>query len=301
MRATRKISIILGLAATAASTFGFAVAAQATPVPPRADSALYGTWVNLNANSRSVKQVVIAPNDVGSVDVDAFGACVPTYCEWGSVPAIVYGTSVSSPYGLTFQTRQKFLSGGESEWSRTTLFGQVVRIGDDLRLNLREMTTFSDGSGRKNYVVNEQFQLGEPARATIAGYSVPGYRAGYRPKLRVGAFGKWVPVAPSGNLAKLRISGTPAAPVVHGYGSCSPTPCNWGRVRGITYGATISSAKGRTVLGSYNFSFKREQLVIVYHRSRYTGREWLTVSEYSEFTDGSGRSNYSVTETLVRG
>jgi len=299
MRSTRKITAVLGLAASTAAALGLASAASASPAPPQASSALYGTWVNTNPDTRSVTQVIIKANRAGSVNVNAFGACTPSFCDWGSVPAITYGSSVSSTSGAIFQTRQAFLSGG-TEWSRTTLFGKVVRTDAGLRLQLREMTAFTDGSGRKNFVVNETFKLGAPKTVTKAGVSRFGYVAGQRPALNASALGTWKPAAPSGNLAKLVIGGTTANPTVHGYGSCSPTPCDWGTVKGLAYGTSISSTKGNYLLAPYTFSFKRDQLVISYYRNPLTGAERITVSSYNEFTDGSGRSNYAKVETLVR-
>jgi hypothetical protein len=293
-RAVRSAAV---LTATAAVIGGFATAAAATPVPPKASSALSGTWVNVNAASRSVKQVVVTPLRSGAVAVDAFGSCSPTLCEWGRVPAIVYGSSVSAKAGTYFQTRQRFLAGGK-EWSRTTLTGRVVRTAAGLRLSLNELTVFEDGSGRKNYAVTETFKRGEGQKVTKAGLSVGTYPKGAPPAMVAGLLGKWKNVASTGGLATIRISGSTAAPVVTAAGQCSPTPCGWGSRRGITYGATISSARGATVLAPYAFGFKKTQLIIRYSVVHKTPR--LTVSEFNEFTDGSGRSNYAMTETFVR-
>jgi hypothetical protein len=294
----KHVTKALGLVTLAGLTVGLAApAAQASPVPPTASSALYGTWVNTDAASRSVKQVVIAANRIGSITVDAFGSCSPTYCEWGKVGAIIYGGNVSAKTGATFQTNQRFLSGG-TEWSRTTLLGNVVRTDAGLRLKLREMTVFEDGSGRKNYTVDETFKLGKGQAPAANGHSVATYRLGHRPALAAGAQGSWVNPVATGNLAKLTIGGTAAAPVVHAFGQCSPTPCDWGTVRGITYGSSISSTVGTKLLAPYVFGFKKTQLVIAYHRSA-TGVRTLTVNSYNEFTDASGRSNYAKTETLV--
>ena len=300
MFSIKHVTKALGVAAMAALAAGFvAPAAQASPVPPNASSALLGTWVNTNPSSNSVKQVVISPSRLGNVIVDAFGACSPSFCEWGKVPAIVYGTNVSSTTGATFQTNQRFLS-GDTEWSRTTLLGQVVRsrVGG-LQLNLRELTVFEDGSGRKNYEVDETFKLGEGQAPATVGNSVSTYRLGNRPALDAGALGLWVNPAATGGLAKVAIGGTAAAPVIHAFGQCSPTPCDWGKVRGITYGPSISASVGNNVLAPYTFSFKKAQLAITY-RHPLKGADTLTVTSYNEFTDGSGRSNYAKTETLVR-
>ena len=289
----------LGVATLAALTAGLmAPAAHATPVPPNASTALLGTWINTNPSSNSVKQVVISPSRIGNVIVDAFGACSPTYCEWGKVPAIVYGTTVSSTTGATFQTNQRFLD-GKDEWSRTTLLGGLVRTREGLRLKLRELTVFEDGSGRKNYEVDETFKLGKGQAPAITGHSVSTYRLGNRPALKAGAFGPWVNPSATGGLAKVVVGGTAAAPVVHAFGQCSPTPCDWGRVRGITYGPSISATVGTKVLAPYTFGFKKAQLAITYNHP-LKGVDTLTVTSYNEFTDGSGRSNYAKTEVLVR-
>jgi hypothetical protein len=299
MLTIKHVTKTLGVATLAALTAGLvAPAAHASPVPPKASSALLGTWVNTNPSSNSVKQLVVSPTRIGNVTVDAFGACVPTYCEWGKVPAIVYGTNVSSTTGLTFQTNQRFLS-GNTEWSRTTLLGQVVKTADGLRLNLRELTVFEDGSARKNYEVDESFKLGEGQAPAISGNSVSTYRLGDRPALNAGAHGVWINPSATGGLAKLVVGGTAAAPVIHAFGQCSPTPCDWGRVRGITFGPSISSTVGNNVLAPYTFSFKKAQLAITY-RHPLKGADTLTVTSYNEFTDGSGRSNYAKTEVLVR-
>jgi hypothetical protein len=299
MLSIKQVTKSVGVAAVVALAVGLAApAAGASPVPPKASSALLGTWVNTDPNSNSVKQVVISPSRLGNVIVDAFGACTPSFCEWGKVPAIVYGTNVSSTTGATFQTNQRFLS-GDTEWSRTTLLGRVVRTTLGPRLKLRELTVFEDGSGRKNYEVDETFQLGKGQAPAITGNAVSSYRLGNRPALNAGALGLWVNPTATGGLAKVVIGGTAASPVVHAYGQCSPTPCDWGKVRGITYGASISSTVGDRVLAPYKFSFKNAQLAITYSHPR-KGADTLSVTSYNEFTDGSGRSNYAKTETLVR-
>lgn len=298
MNALKYVRRGLGLAAMAAVVGGFAAApAEASPVPPTASSALSGTWVNLNSATRSVKQIVIAPTRIGSVSVDAFGSCSPTLCEWGRVGAIVYGSSVSAKVGATFQSRQRFVSGGK-EWSRTTLTGRVVRTPLGLRLTLRELTVFEDHSGRKNYAVTETFKRGKGQKVTKNGLPVPGYALGAPPAMVAGMLGGWKNVNSSGALVGIKISGTVAAPVITALGRCTPTPCNWGARRGITYGTSISSVRGATVLAPYAFGFKKSQLVIRY--SVVNRKPRLTVLELNEFTDGSGRSNYAMTETFVR-
>jgi hypothetical protein len=298
MNVTKYLRRVIGAAALSAAVVGVATPASASPVPPKANAALLGTWVNTNASSNSVKQIVVAPTRIGNVTVDAFGACVPTLCEWGAVPAVVYGTTVSSISGATFQSNQRFLSSGK-EWSRTTLLGSLAKTRVGLRLTLRELTVFEDGSGRRNYNVTETFAKSDGQKPTHSGNPVSGYVLGAPPALASGVLGSWKNISPTGGLVAVKITGSVGAPIVNAFGRCSPTACNWGRVRGITYGASISSPTGATLLAPYKFGFKNAQLVIRY--SRTVNRvERLTIAEYNEFTDGSGRSNYAMTETFVR-
>ena len=299
MKISTRMSKAVGLAAIAGAVLGVAAPALASPVPPKASTALLGTWVNTNSATRSVKQIIIAPNENGAVMVDAFGSCTPTLCEWGTVPANVYGPNVSSTTGASFQTNQRFVS-GETEWSRTALQGTVGRSATGgLRLTVRELTVFEDGSGRKNYTVTETFVPGKGLPATHSGLSAVGYPLGAPPALVSAALGTWKNVSATGGLTEVKITGTAAAPLVEAFGRCTPTACDWGNVRGITYGASISSTSGTTLLAPYVFSFKKSQLVITFGYNAQR-KPTLTIAEYNEFTDGSGRSNYLMTESFVR-
>jgi hypothetical protein len=57
-------------------------------VPVAALGVLQGTWLNDNAATGEVPQVDINV-DGSAVSVHGYGACVPTYCDWGSVAADV--------------------------------------------------------------------------------------------------------------------------------------------------------------------------------------------------------------------
>lgn len=300
MSAVKQLKRAVVLAATAGVAAGFAAAApaQATPAPPNAASSLSGTWLNTNAASRNVKQVIVTPVRGGTVAVDAFGSCSPSWCEWGWVRALNYAPNVSSTTGTSFQTNQAFLS-GKTEWSRTQLQGTVRRTAAGLRLTVRELTEFEDGSGRKNYTVTETFKPGRAAKMTKAGHLATTFPTGNSPQLVAGALGSWTNLASTGGLVKLSVAGTQSAPVVEAFGQCSPTPCDWGRAMPAVYGSSISSAVGTTALAPYSFGFKNAQLVIKYWLTA-SGDERLTVTTYNEFTDSSGRSNYVLSDTFAR-
>ena len=97
-------------------------------------------------------------------------------------------------------------------------------------------------------------------------------------------------------LVAIRITGTSA------FRSSGPWPLHADAVRPRKrprhhLRAVYSARTGATLLAPYVFWFKNEQLVITYSRS-ITGVQRLTVAEYNEFTDHSGRSNYTMTETF---
>ena len=52
MNTSKHLTRVLGFAAMAAVALGFASAAEASPVPPKASAALLGTWVNTNAEQQ---------------------------------------------------------------------------------------------------------------------------------------------------------------------------------------------------------------------------------------------------------
>ncbi len=290
------------LGAAIAGLLGFALPvapADASALPPNPDSRLVGTWVNTNAATRSLKQITIVRDGSGQIMVDGFGACTPSLCEWGLVPATSYGASVSSRTGAHFQTNQRFLA-GTTEWSRTAMFGKLTSTSAGLRLSVRQLTVFTDGSGRRNFTVSETFVPGEGQAPTVKGHPAVDYPQGLPPAPVSGMFGTWKNTSASPALDSLKVSpGAGGAPLVQAFGACSPTPCDMGTVTGITYGPSISSTTGRTVLAPYSFGFKNQQLVISYSRGR-DGSESITVAHYSEFTDGSGRSNYTRREKFVR-
>lgn len=77
------------------------------------------------------------------------------------------------------------------------------------------------------------------------------------------------------------------------FGSCSPTPCDMGKVPLITYGRSVSDANHRAATADYTFNFKKTRVV-----AKILGGNRLYLETYNEFTDNSGRQNYWVGETF---
>jgi hypothetical protein len=296
VNAVKNALLLIGLGVAAATIFSVATPAGASPVPPVADISLLGTWVNAHPASANVAQVVITSDSSGTVDVDAFGNCTPTLCEFGSVPAIVYGANITATSGSLFQSNQAFYH-GSTEWQRVSLLGSARATGRGQVLTLTEQSFLEDGSGRRNETTTETFVLGAGQPATISGNAVNSYVDGAAPNLLSGARGTWTNTNPGGNVLVLQVSGSVSHPSVHAVGNCIPA-CDLGAVNGIVLGKSVLAAKGATMVAPYSLSFKNLQLEITYKHS--AAGDQLVVGEYSEFTDGSRRSNYVIIETFVR-
>lgn len=298
--ATRVARVSLVAAVAVGSIGATTLVAHASNTPPSADSRLFGTWLNTNAATNSIKQIVLSNDGSGGLMVDAFGACTPTFCEFGNVPAIVYGANVGSTAGDTFSVNQREYGGGATEFARSVMIGQAAFTARASKLTLSEYQTFEDGSGRHNYVVAETFVKGSGQAVATSGSTGGNYPTGLEPAPVSGLVGTWnnVSTADPGVVQIVVTLASDGSLLVHQYGNCTPAPCDNGTVAGITYGTSISATTGKSFLAPWAFSFKN-QLLSARLVNTSSGLR-LKVTNLSEFTDGSGRSNYVLNETFAK-
>lgn len=99
--------------------------------------------------------------------------------------------------------------------------------------------------------------------------------------------GTWMNVNHSTTgLIRLMIAANGNEITVHGFGACTPSPCDWGQVNGLVYAQNVTSAIAVAFSATYTFGFKTTNIV---------GRLQdgaLFVETYDHFTDNSGRSDY---------
>ncbi len=236
--------------------------------------------------------IVVAPR-AGGIRVDGFGACSPTPCEWGEIPGTGFGANVSSATGRSFEANWNF------GFARTVLLATLTRPRGVPTLVVQEFTTFIPPDGRANYAMTEKFvRARRPIKPKVNGTAASGYPMGDWVKPVKSLLGTWKNTSPTGgNITKIVLARKPNGSLsVHAFGNCVPTLCNWGVVRGITFGSSISSVSGRVFLAPYTFSFKNALL----SGSVNGAGTILTVQTNSEFTDHGGRSNYVTTETFTR-
>ena len=293
MKRTRRAvtaALISSAAVTAAAllTLSPAQAATATPVPPPPSTALAGTWVNTNQATRNIADLVVATTDRG-ITVDGFGACTPMPCQWGRIAGTVFGPDASAATGSAFAAQWNF------GFERTVLLAVYSAPKKVPTLTVREFTTFTDSSGRSNYTADETFTKGKPVTVTTTGTAASDYPLGHPVTPVASLPAVWINTAATGNVRAVILTRSGGLLHVHAYGYCSPDPCNWGTVTGITFGPSVSATTGGTFLAPYAFSFAKRLLDGTVNA---TGT-LLTVRTWTEFTDHSGRSNYETTDTFV--
>lgn len=107
-----------------------------------------GTWVNKDANTRGVTRLVVTSAGGNNLNIQVFGKCHPTDCEWGTKPLVTYGINIqdtnhnyaTANYNQGFSNSLLSLSYGGSE------------------VMLQGYTQFLDNSGRQNYYSRDYFQ-----------------------------------------------------------------------------------------------------------------------------------------------
>ena len=99
--------------------------------------------------------------------------------------------------------------------------------------------------------------------------------------------GTWVNVDHhTRGMVRLVIAANGSEITLHGFGACSPTPCDWGIVPGTVYANGVTGTTSIAFAGMYTFSFKQTTVV----GKLFNGA--LLVETFDHFTDKSGRSDY---------
>jgi len=133
--------------------------------------------------------------------------------------------------------------------------------------------------------------------ALMSKFNKPAERdAGPMTALNIGSLlGTWVNVNPATrDIVKVVLTNNGGALGVHAYGACTPTPCDWGQVKGQAYAASVSGGNAVAFSANYAFGFKNTIL------TGHLVRNELVVDDFNVFEDGSGRSPYFTEGTFEK-
>jgi hypothetical protein len=101
---------------------------------------LVGKWVSVDPPARTALTLVISGMD-GRLQVDGFGKCQPTDCEWGIVDLLPVGASIAD----------RRPADAFATWTHDRLTKHVLIRRDGQQLAVDVITIFKDGSRRSNY------------------------------------------------------------------------------------------------------------------------------------------------------
>lgn len=107
-----------------------------------------GTWVNTNSSTRGITRLVVTNAGGNKLNIQVFGKCSPTDCDWGKQSLVTYGSNVQD---TNHRSATVVYNKGFSDTIVTlSLSGR--------QLNLQSFTEFKDQSGRQNYFSNDVFR-----------------------------------------------------------------------------------------------------------------------------------------------
>jgi hypothetical protein len=110
--------------------------------------------------------------------------------------------------------------------------------------------------------------------------------------------GDWVNVdASSRQLVKISVAVSGATATIHPWGSCTPL-CDWGVLPATPYAPNVSTSittTTKTMLAEYNTPAIKHVIEVE------LAGDVLIVETFVRFTDGSGRSSYTMTDKFRRG
>ncbi|QLE57362.1 hypothetical protein [Nostoc sp. TCL26-01] len=129
-------------AASVALTAAFATPSLAAP------GDFVGTWVNKDGNTRGITRLVVTSAGGNKLNIQVFGKCHPTDCDWGTTSLLTYGVNVQD-------TNHGYGSANYNKGFANTFLG-LGQSGQEIMV--QSYTQFLDNSGRQNYYSREYFQ-----------------------------------------------------------------------------------------------------------------------------------------------
>ena len=125
-----------------------AFVACATPAMAGGFAFFTGTWVNSDPATKNMPKIVITQSGA-TLKVQGFGKCTPSLCNWGTVTADTYATTVVD----NLQTKATTLIAIFPLSVKETL----VIMEDGANIKVYEYAKFPGGFGQTDFVTVETF------------------------------------------------------------------------------------------------------------------------------------------------
>lgn len=81
----------------------------------------------------------------------------------------------------------------------------------------------------------------------------------------------------------------------HGYGACTPTPCDWGITPLTLYSTSVTDPNDIAGTAEYDFGFKETRIFLLMLHPQV-----ILAFNFNEFKDGSGRHHYFAMDYFVK-
>lgn len=230
-----------------------------------------GTWTNIDPETRGLTKIQITRQG-GEHQVQVWGSCDPTDCDWGKSDLTMLGTSVSdeTPNDYALATWDHGFKDATVAMDLTTK-GIVVDV----------YNVFKDGTDRENY--HARYMLG--AKGQMYAMSDPG-----SDQLSEVLLGSWVNSNPNArgvtrmDVTQNWLTGSVSA---NTFGACLPDDCEWGKERMDLLGSSVVDETPEYAITNYEFDFKS-----TFVTTRFDENGDLILGTYNVFHDDSDRSNY---------
>lgn len=92
-----------------------------------------GTWVNVNPNTRNIPQIQVTQTSATTATLHVWGACTPSWCDWGTTTATLSNGELHAFYDQGFSTQTIRI---------TQVNGQLI---------VYDHCHFTDNSGRQDF------------------------------------------------------------------------------------------------------------------------------------------------------
>ena len=110
-----------------------------------------GNWVNTDPNTRGITRLVISSAGSNRLNIQVFGKCRPTDCDWGSTRLRTYGKNISD-------RNHKAATANYTTSFANTLLTLRLSGSTSKKINLQSFTEFTDRSNRQNYTSQYSFR-----------------------------------------------------------------------------------------------------------------------------------------------